>query len=273
MCLFAYAAAVLCAVCKPGYGGQSCTACPIGTFSLGGPRGSAQCTPCGAGLTTAANTSTAATACAVCLPGFGGESCTACAKGSWSAGGTEDTAKPACTGCTTGSTTSGTGSTASTACNVCTAGYGGVVSGTCSLCPVGTSRSGEALATVNCTTCAGTTTTLTEGQATCNGKLAHVHHARLADTACCRVLATVMATVAHYDGHSWQRRDSEGTAAAAAGWLGGAQQVQRFMLRMCACCSSKLVVQGCLNKGRWQQFAAAKGARCKPHVTLCMLGT
>jgi hypothetical protein len=240
----------------PGYGGANCTACPIGTFSLGGPRSSIQCTPCstvGTGFTTAANTSTSAAACAVCLPGFGGENCTVCAKGTWSAGGVEGDLKPACTACAdvpgAGYTTAGTGSNASTACNICIAGYGGVVYGTCSQCPIGTSRSGEAPATVNCTTCTGNFDTLTPGQTTCNGKHAHF----CAHTACQPML------VNHFL-PTCMMLDMACRRLAAQAW-GAAGSVGRVLSGFKRSVPVELTYR--LSKvtthAGWQQYAAAEG--------------
>lgn len=144
----------------------SCCCSPKGTYSAGGPVGSTQCTPCGAGRTTSTAGKGAASDCSVCLAGFGGDSCTACAKGFWN---TESAAGTNCTACDAGYTTPGTsGGTNVTDCTVCVAGYGNWVDGSCTICPIGYSGAGGAIPAPNCTACAGSTDTLTAGQSTCN---------------------------------------------------------------------------------------------------------
>ena len=55
---------------------------------------------------------------AVCLPGFGGPSCDACAVGTWSQGGNSSVPRPSCNGCT--STRYTTASDRATALSQCT---------------------------------------------------------------------------------------------------------------------------------------------------------
>ena len=86
-----------------------------------------------------------------CMPGYGGSSCLACPKRSWSPGaGKLD--KPECTQCPRGWTTLLTASNSSSACNTCGAGFGGA---SCALCAPGTYSAGgnATYPTRACTAC------------------------------------------------------------------------------------------------------------------------
>ncbi|KAI8475275.1 MAG: insulin-like growth factor binding protein [Monoraphidium minutum] len=105
--------------CVPGYGGNNCNECAIGTFSPGGD---------GVACTSS------------CVPGRGGATCRACSAGTWSAG--VDALRPSCTRCDTGKTTFVQGATSAASCTGCAAGYGG---GSCAACGPGKFSSGGSL--------------------------------------------------------------------------------------------------------------------------------
>ena len=88
---------------------STCTSCGAGYYSLGGCVYS--CSSCSAGKYSS---SAASSACTNCTAGQGSDnaatSCTACAVGSYSTGGT------ACTACSAGTYAAATGSTACVAC-------------------------------------------------------------------------------------------------------------------------------------------------------------
>jgi len=96
-------------ICAAGKGGSSCAPCAMGFYSLGGNKTSPKtaCVACASGKTTTALGGTSSNACSVniCAAGTGGSTCSPCAQGFYSTGGTISNPKPQCVACQSGKTT------------------------------------------------------------------------------------------------------------------------------------------------------------------------
>jgi len=145
--------------CAPGTGGAQCTTCAHGFFSPGGDKSTPrpECVACPNGFTTKSAAAISNSACAekVCGPGSGGGSCSACARGFYSAGGDLTNPSPACLSCPAKISTSRAESTHASACSVpiCDPGTGGPA---CKSCTYGTYSAGGSAywPTPDCVRCA-----------------------------------------------------------------------------------------------------------------------
>lgn len=106
-----------CSLCVEGYGGNgtSCNICPKGKYRAEDGLKNVTCNSCETGFTTANTGATAAGNCTLCLAGYGGDNCSPCEIGSYSA--SETALGVNCTACPAGSTTSANTSTTDTACS------------------------------------------------------------------------------------------------------------------------------------------------------------
>ncbi|CAD7925129.1 unnamed protein product [Amoebophrya sp. A120] len=114
-----------CTVCAPGFGGDDCSPCPIGTYNSGT---GAECKPCPKRFSTPHSGATDLSQCTACAPGHFGADCAPCELGTFSRGGVV----PRCQPCRTGFSTKKTGSVE---CDICTKGRGGTE---CTYCEAGT---------------------------------------------------------------------------------------------------------------------------------------
>jgi hypothetical protein len=147
-------------ICAAGRGGSSCAPCALGWYSVGGSKTSPKktCDQCTTGTTTPTTGGTSSGSCSVsiCAAGRGGSSCTTCAQGFFSTGGSPTNPKPACVQCPAAKTTPTTGAPSLASCSVsiCAAGKAGA---SCTTCARGTYSVGGTLTNpaASCQACPG----------------------------------------------------------------------------------------------------------------------